>query len=198
MTAIALTILTHHRTDHQGPLSMLLHSTLAAAMMPGTMGEQREPNERTANEPPERLTFAEAGERLNLSPDAVRMRAKRGKLATVRIGDRPYVLWPQPEQPHERRTERTPFANRSAVQNDERLIARLESEVAYLRSALDAEMEARRRADHLVARVMDRLPEISAGLEDALRTHERAAVARENPDQVPDSLIERLRRLLGR
>jgi hypothetical protein len=52
------------------------------------MGEHTEPAERASNEPPEHLSFAEAGERLNLSPDAVRMRAKRGKLATVRVGDR--------------------------------------------------------------------------------------------------------------
>src|SRR5215207_8909594 len=99
------------------------------------MSERTEPDERTANEPPEHLTFADAGERLGLSPDAVRMRAKRGKLATVRIGHRPYVLWPQPapaEQPNEPRTERTPFANRSAVQEAPRLVAALEDRIASL------------------------------------------------------------------
>src|SRR5215216_4863059 len=103
------------------------------------MGEHPEPSERTANEPPEHLTFAEAGERLGLSPDAVRMRAKRGTLATVRIDDRPLVLWPQPpaaERASEPRTERTPFANRSPVQSDARLIETLQSEISYLRSAL--------------------------------------------------------------
>lgn len=44
---------------------------------------------------------------------------------------------------------------RATVQNDDRLIARLESENAYLRQTLDAEIEARRRADHLVAGMID-------------------------------------------
>jgi hypothetical protein len=163
------------------------------------MSEQPEPAERTANEPPEQLTFAEAGERLGLSPDAVRMRATRGKLATVRVDGRPYVLWPQPApaaQPNEPRTERTAFANRSAVQEAPRLIETLQSEVAYLRSALDAEMEARRRADHLVAALMDRLPELPAG--DV--PQERAASPRsdENPTVVSDGLVSRFRRLIGR
>jgi hypothetical protein len=161
------------------------------------MSDQPEPSERTPNEPPEHLTFAEAGERLKLSPDAVRMRAKRGTLATVRLGDRPYVLWPQPapaEQPNEPRTERTPFANRSAVQGDERLIESLQSEVAYLRSALDAEREARYRADHLVARLMDRLPAIAAGLEEALQDAHTATLRDETATAAPEGLWERFRR----
>jgi hypothetical protein len=161
------------------------------------MGEQTEPAERTPNEPPEHLTFAEAGERLGLSPDAVRMRAKRGTLATVRIGDRPYVLWPQPaaaEQANEPRTERTAFANRSAVREDTRLIAALESEIAYLRSALDAEIEARRRADHLVARVMDRLPELTAGIEEALQDAHTATESAEKFRVVSEGLWARFRR----
>ena len=88
---------------------------------------------------------------------------------------------------------------------DSELIETLRSEVAYLRSALDTEMEARRRADHLVARVMDRLPEISAGLEEALRTHEGAPTASERteafwhtPTGAPTTLRAWIRRLLGR
>lgn len=42
------------------------------------------------------------------------------------------------------------------------VIARLESEVTFLREALTSEMEARRRADILVAGLMERLPEITA------------------------------------
>lgn len=42
------------------------------------------------------------------------------------------------------------------------LIARLESEVTFLRETLSAEVEARRRADILVAGLMERLPEIAA------------------------------------
>src|SRR5215211_3062230 len=103
---------------------MLLHSTLLPVMMPSVMSEQTEPSERTPNEPPEHLTFAEAAERLNITADAVRMRVHRGKLASIRVNERTFVLWPQPavaEQPNELRTERTGSerdADRSAVHDD--------------------------------------------------------------------------------
>ena len=44
---------------------------------------------------------------------------------------------------------------------------RLEAENAYLRQVLDAEIEARRRADHLVAALMERLPELPASVPEA-------------------------------
>jgi hypothetical protein len=174
-------------------------------MMPGTKSEQTEPPERTANEPVQHLTFAEASERLNISPDAVRMRVHRGKLASIRANERTFVLWPQPEQAHELNTERTSSERRSDVQGDARLIESLQSEVAYLRSALDAEMEARRRADHLVAGLMDRLPELAATVEDAPRVAHREPTAHERreafwhaPAGASEGLIARLQRLLGR
>jgi hypothetical protein len=182
---------------------MLLHSTPAAAMMPATMSEQTEPPERTANEPPERLTFAEAAERLNITADAVRMRVHRGKLASIQVNDRTFVLWPQPaatEQANEPRTVRTGSEHRSAVQGNERLIAALQSEVAYLRSALDTEMEARRRADHLVAGLMERLPELAASTEtpDSPQDLAVATVRDAAGVKASETLIDRLRHLIGR
>jgi len=44
-----------------------------------------------ATEAPEWLTLEQAGARLGCSPDAVRMRAKRGWLATRHVGRRVYV-----------------------------------------------------------------------------------------------------------
>jgi hypothetical protein len=41
------------------------------------------------------------------------------------------------------------------VLNDDRLIVRLESENTYLSQTLDAEIETRRQADHLVAVMID-------------------------------------------
>jgi hypothetical protein len=169
------------------------------------MGEQTEPSERTANEHSEHLTFAEAGERLNISADAVRMRVHRGRLASVRVNERTFVLWPQPEQPNEPRTERTGSEQRSGVQGDARLIETLQSEVAYLRSALDTEMEARRRADHLVAGLMERLPELAATVEDAAQDAQREPTAHERREAFwhtsagpPSALRGWIQRLLGR
>jgi hypothetical protein len=45
---------------------MLLPSILLPTM-PSVMSEQIEPSERTANEPPDHLTFTEAAERLNIA-----------------------------------------------------------------------------------------------------------------------------------
>jgi excisionase family DNA binding protein len=115
------------------------------------MSEQNEPFERTANEPPEHLTFAEAAERLNISADAVRMRVRRGKLASVRVNERTFVLWPQPEQTNEPRTERTGSERRSAVQDDPRLeVARLQGELAEVRARL-ADAQADRDRWHASA-----------------------------------------------
>jgi hypothetical protein len=123
-------------------------------MMPAIMGEQTEPPERTTNEPPEHLTFAEAGERLGLSPDAVRMRVHRGKLASIWLNDRTFVLWPQPaapEQANEPQTERTGSMNRSAVHDDARLeVARLQGELSEVRARL-ADAQADRDRWHASA-----------------------------------------------
>jgi len=119
-------------------MAMLLHSALVAAMMLTTMSEQTEPPERTANEPSEQLTFAEAAERLNITVDAVRVRVHRGKLVSVRVNDRTFVLWPQPaaaEQANEPRTERTGSEHRSAVHDGARLeVARLQGELSEVRA----------------------------------------------------------------
>ncbi len=126
------------------------------------MHNQGEHPERTANEPPEHLTFAEAGERLGVSADAARMRANRGKLATIEVDGYRFVLWPQPaapEHPNEPRTERTSSANRSAVQDDSRLIAALEDRIGALERQLTERTEEIRRRDHIIAGFIERLPE---------------------------------------
>jgi hypothetical protein len=125
------------------------------------MPEHSEQPERTTNELVEQLTFAEAAARLGLSVDAVRMRAHRGKLATVRIDERTFVLWPQPRQAehlNEQRTERTGSANRSSVQDDDRLVAALEARIVSLERQLAERTEEIRRRDHIIAGFIERLP----------------------------------------
>ena len=130
---------------------MLLHSTLLPVMMPSVMSEQTEPPERTANEPAQHLTFAEAAEGLNITADAVRMRVHRGKLASIRMNEHTFVLWPQPDQLNEPRTERTGSVNRSDVRDDARLeVARLQGELAEVRARL-ADAQADRDRWHASA-----------------------------------------------
>lgn len=154
------------------------------------MAEQPERTEPFTNEQPEHLTFAEAGERLGLSPDAVRMRVNRGKLAAVSVNGRTLVLWPQPqviEHPNEPRTE----PNRSPVQDDSRLIAALEAHIASLEHQLSERSEEIRRRDHIIAGFLERLPEVRElqpgailDAEEPPRTHSAAG---NGPEATPEA-----------
>lgn len=71
--------------------------------MDGEQPEQPEPNERldesTPNGSPVRLlSYAEAAPHLGLSPDAVRMRCRRGRPVCADGPDGRGVVWPQPER----------------------------------------------------------------------------------------------------
>jgi hypothetical protein len=166
------------------------------------MTEHAAHDARAGHEPTEHLTFAEAAERLHITPNAVRMRVHRGTLASVRVNDRTLVVWPQPEQPHARRTEHARADERAPVQSDDRLIARLESENAFLRAELESRTEETRRLHHLIAGFIERLPELPAGDVSIMvdSPQERAAATQRDEKRgvVSDSLIARLRRLIGR
>lgn len=144
---------------------VLLRSTPRPAMMPVIMSEQTEPIERTANEQTEQLTFAEAAERLNISVDAVRMRVRRGRLTTIQANNRTFVVWPQPEQVNEQRTEPNRSDNRSSVRVDSRVIAALEAHIASLERQLTERTEEIRRRDHIIAGLVERVKELPATVE---------------------------------
>lgn len=169
---------------------MLLRSTLPQAMMPAIMSEQPALSERTTHEQertmsgqPEHLTYTEAAKRLGITPNAVRMRAARGKLASVRLDERILIVWPQPGHLNDLHIAHEPSAQESAHdrteragEQTERLIVRLESEVAYLRSTLDDEREARSQAEARAAQANDNLAQVSdqlvrltRGLEERMR-----------------------------
>lgn len=156
-------------------------------MMPAIMSEQPAQHERTANEQPEHLTFAEAGERLNISADAVRMRVKRGKLTSVHLNDRTFVVWPQPEShepPNEPRTEHV----RSDVRDDSRLVAALEAHIASLEHQLAERSEEIRRRDHIIAGFLERLPEVrELAPGDILDAEERSPSVAKTPAASQDA-----------
>ena len=105
------------------------------------------------------------------------MRLKRGTLAGRKVEGRWVVLVPRSnadrtaseredlprETVTQRPTERPTQYDDEQASTTRELLDVLRSENAYLRSLLDAEVEARRRADHLVAGLMERLPELTAG-----------------------------------
>jgi hypothetical protein len=98
-----------------------------------------------------RVTVSEAAGLLGITPEAVRMRIKRGTLTSERRDGRVFVLL-GPDRPTEHTTERTdPTDHRD---RDE-LIAQLRSEV-------EAWREEARRKDHLLMAALERIPAIEA------------------------------------
>jgi hypothetical protein len=118
---------------------------------------------RALHDQTEHLTFTQAAERLHITPNAVRMRVHRGTLTSIRVHERTCVVWPQPAQVNAQRTNTARAHERTDGAEDARVIARLESENAHLRQMLDREIEARRRADHIILELGRRFPELGAG-----------------------------------
>ena len=95
------------------------------------------------------VTVADAAKLLGLSTEAVRMRVKRGTLASTRVAGTVYVLLSQPN------------AGPNARPNDQPALVRsLEDQVAYLRQQLATRDEELRRKDHLLAAALERSPEL--------------------------------------
>ena len=120
------------------------------------MGEGRKSgNDQAATDPTtgRRLTVTEAAEVLEISGDAVRSRIKRGTLSTVREGGRVFVVLGATDR-------RTAQAQPTHAPGEDRLYQEMQERIRYLESQVEEEREARRRADTLLARLMDRLPEL--------------------------------------
>jgi hypothetical protein len=107
-----------------------------------------------------RLSVPETAEALGISGDAVRSRIKRGTLATVREGGRVFVVLGGSDRPNAQ-------AQPTSVPSEDRLYQEMQARIRYLESQVEQEREARRRADTLLARLMDRLPELEAPSSEA-------------------------------
>jgi hypothetical protein len=129
-----------------------------------------------------RMTVPEAAEALAISADAVRSRIKRGTLPTVREGGRVFVLVGG-------ETTDRPSAQAQPTKRpgEDRLYEEMQERIRYLERQVEEEREARRRADTLLARLMDRMPEIEAPSE----TPGAPETAEEEPERTeprPDTL----------
>ena len=109
-----------------------------------------------------RLTVSEAAEALGISGDAVRSRIKRGTLPTVREGGRVFVVVGATDRP-------TAQAQPTARAGEERLYQEMSERISYLERQVEEEREARRRADTLLAQLMQRIPELEAPSEAEAR-----------------------------
>jgi hypothetical protein len=109
----------------------------------------------------ERIPLAERARRLVLAHDTARKHLSAGSLRGEKRQGRWWVWVPMPD-------DAGPMPDVSGFVPDA-VIARLESEVAFLRTELVSRTEELRRKDHLLAAAMERIPELSATVEDAPR-----------------------------
>jgi hypothetical protein len=102
-----------------------------------------------------RHTVAEAADMLGITTGAVRNRLSRGTLGSVKEEGTVYVLLPAD-------TPRDAARDAGDTPSADRLYQEMSERIAYLERQVEEEREARRRADTLLARLMDRIPELEA------------------------------------
>jgi predicted ArsR family transcriptional regulator len=101
-----------------------------------------------------RYTVPKAAEVLGISPEAVRNRLSRGTLQSEKVEGRVHVLLPRPDRS-------LPTDDISDdISSD--LVDELRDRVRYLERQVEEERDARRRADTLLAQLMQRIPELEA------------------------------------
>jgi hypothetical protein len=111
------------------------------------------------------VSAAVAAERLGLTPDAIRARIRRGTLVGEKRDGQWFVELPDQHYGDAAPTAPTgtrPDTDRNATADYDARLADKDAEIAYLRQLLDAEVEARRRADHLLAGALERLAALPA------------------------------------
>jgi hypothetical protein len=187
-----------------------LTQLVGSAMLPG-MPDRTTPG----NRPDTMVTIGEAARRLGLSSDAVRRRIHRGLLEGEKINGEWHLAAAQlPPLPGvapgitgtEAESDRRGPASPGALPGDlERLVAAQAAEIDYLRQTLDAEIEARRRADHLLAGTLDERRQLVERIEALIAGQDTAQNASERPGATEPaktagdasaSFWARLRRLL--
>ncbi|MDP9484366.1 MAG: hypothetical protein M3Q49_00985 [Actinomycetota bacterium] len=154
------------------------------------MGERDHHRDQPRDQPEtgRRMTVREAAAELGITVEAVRNRIKRGTLASEKESGTVYVILDgdhtrtdQPtsgrDQPRGRPTDghdRTRDQPRPDDQPAE-LVEELRDRIAYLERQVEEEREARRRADTLMARLMDRVPELPAASHEETRESTESA-----------------------
>ena len=137
-----------------------------------------------------RVTLRDAAIRLGVSEGAIRKRVARGTLRSD-VGDdgRRYVYL---DAGTDGGTDASYTHESGALKSDrDELVAELRDRIAYLERQVEEERDARRRADTLLARLMDNIPALesapgeSAPAEDPLRTPQTAAETPPGPRPRP-------------
>jgi hypothetical protein len=104
----------------------------------------------------ERMTVAGAAEHLGITKEAVRKRIHRGTLRSDKDPDGTVMVY----IPLSGKTDGTPISPSGGA--SELLYEVMRERIAYLERQVEEERDARRRGDTLLARLMDRVPELEA------------------------------------
>ena len=153
--------------------------------------------EPTANEhTSDRLTVADAARQLGLSAEAVRMRIKRGTLASEKVGGTVYVLLDS--DPTRSNADKTTDRTAETTTDQTSLVEVLRDQVSYLREQLDQEREANRENRRIIAGLVQHVPGLEAPPEaqESPETNSEGTVGEGAPSE---SVSKRswLRRLFG-
>jgi hypothetical protein len=109
-----------------------------------------------------RVTVAEASEILGITVEAVRGRIKRKTLEHERDSGTVYVLLDAGQTTDQLQPDDDRTTDQSRPDASEELADELRDRIHYLERQVEEEREARRRADTLLAQLMQRIPELEA------------------------------------
>jgi seryl-tRNA synthetase len=116
-------------------------------------------------------TVSDAARILGITEGAVRKRVERGKLAADRAPDGRLVVYLNRDttatDTTRDRTRQSRATGETEAAAREDLVEELRDRVRYLERQIEEEREARRRADTLLAQLMQRIPELEAPQEPA-------------------------------
>ncbi len=133
-----------------------------------------------------RLTVPEAAKALGISPEAVRNRLSRRTLDSEKVDGTVHVLIDRDMVRHtDDRPNGTPddgSADMSGYTARDELVDELKDRIHYLERQVEEEREARRRADTLLARLMDRVPELEAPAPTPVAPETREETAQGSPN----------------
>ena len=104
------------------------------------------------------VDLREAAELLGTSTEAVRKRATRGSLRSEKRNDGRVLVWVD-----DGRTEGGREAQVEASADGGALVEVLAEQVSYLKAQLDIRTEELRRKDHIIAGLVERVPELTEG-----------------------------------
>jgi chromosome segregation ATPase len=134
---------------------------------------------------------AEASEILGITVEAVRGRIKRGTLEHERDSGTVYVFLDADHPPTSHQPDNDQSTGQARPVAHEELAAELRNRIHYLERQVEEEREARRRADTLLAQLMQRIPELEAPAGEGGEVREElAAERRGRRDEAESTLRE--------